>query len=187
MDLSGLEISNVGAVAGNIVNGAGGTIAAAISAAIHVHTISNFSGSINNAGAISGNVDGILVGGTNLANLVSTFAGGVTNSGTISGNEGIKLDNVISATGGIGNGGTISVVGGGIKVVSVSTFTGDVTNSGTISGTIAIDIALVNTFTGNIVNNAGGQPRCKQRQRHLPREQCQLYRRHYECRHDRGA
>ena len=186
---TGILVAHAGSFAGDVVNSAGATIGGGFlgirfgNTTAGVYALSNFSGSIRNAGTISGSHSVILVAGvstftgsvvntgtilgstSNAVRIldVSTFAGAITNSGTITGTgRGIRLSNIAvfgtaSAGGSIINSGQIVAQTGILVGANVATFLGAIVNSGTITGTggTAIDISAgPNNITIDITGGA---------------------------------
>jgi uncharacterized protein with beta-barrel porin domain len=156
---AGIQVTNVGAFLGGIINSSNGIIEVSGSvpfgraAGIAVTGVTSFgtsaAGGIANAGKIivansSGNAVGISV------LKVATFMGGITNSSsgriTVTASSGSAIG--INIAGGTGDGGT-----------RTSTFAGGITNKGLIqvstpSGTaIGINVSHVSTFVGGISNS----------------------------------
>jgi hypothetical protein len=127
----------------------------------------SFTGGISNAGQITADQHGIIVGGDNpngsSSNIVTNFSGGISNSGTIS------VIAVASGFAAIRVGG--DAYGSGASHVIISTFSGGISNSGMISATNgnvdgirvgggvptgfndnSVEISL---FSGGINNNGG--------------------------------
>ncbi|MHB8736892.1 MAG: beta strand repeat-containing protein, partial [Terriglobales bacterium] len=161
---AGIVINNraVFTAGGGIVNSSGGLISAKSSAIRIINA--TFSGSISNAGTISGALRGIRIT-SNAIFTAGSAAGGIINSsgGLISGkNSAIVISNA-TFSGGITNAGTISASGGSsAHAISIAngTFLGGITNTGTInaSATTSAARALLisqGTFAGGISN--GGQ------------------------------
>ena len=133
------SVHSVSTFAGNIVNSAGGTIAANRTG-ILISDVSTFLGGITNSGTISSNMNyGINITG------VSTFTGSIVNNvgGTISG-EGIVLGNPVNFQGGITNAGTIS----GLDLSGVRNAITIVELGGTISATQIFFSDNGDTLTG---------------------------------------
>jgi uncharacterized protein with beta-barrel porin domain len=159
---TGIVVTHAGSFAGDIVNSASGTISGGAlgihfgNTTVGVYAVSNFSGSIRNAGTISTTRSAIEVDG------VSTFSGSIVNSGAILGgnsNDAIRVLHVSTFVGAIVNSGTITGNGGGIRLSSVAVFGtasagGSIVNSGQIVAQTGIVVgANVSTFLGAIVNS----------------------------------
>jgi uncharacterized protein with beta-barrel porin domain len=141
-----LALSNLQTFSGGISNGTAGTLATGSGDAIHIVSVSAFSGGITNAGTIRSNQCGNAI---HIAS-VSTFSGGISNGGTLSGAPVF---------------GSGSDTGNGIFIANVSTFLGGIVNTGTVNGQTGIRLSNTpnvsifdsGTITSNVSNGTAIQ------------------------------
>ena len=164
---TGLEVGGNSDITTNITNNSGGLIgvtdsgAAASYAGVNIHSGSDVTGSITNAGTIFGAQYGIDVTGTLSVVITNTGLVGVTSSSARATNAGIRIRVGTNLSSGIFNSGTI--FGGvlGIDIIAGASIGSNITNTGligvTASGAIAssegIRLHSGASLSGSIINS----------------------------------